>query len=61
MIQINIPMPESCIKCPCYDHTMYGRCKAKDIWFGVEDESWNSNERPNWCPFREVPDEMPTM
>ena len=58
MIQIGIPMPKRCADCPCYDHTMYGRCKAKDVWFDMNDRVWHWDERPKWCPIMEVTDEM---
>ena len=52
-VDLDIPMPESCVRCPlCYD---YRHCRAKSIWFSKEDE-WIFKTRPNWCPLREVPD-----
>lgn len=61
MIQIDVPMPESCPKCKFYQDqhnteycivTSYG-LRAEDI-FAVT----NSIEKakPYWCPLREVPD-----
>ena len=52
-VDLDIPMPESCVRCPlCYD---YRHCRAKSIWFSKEDE-WIFKTRPNWCPLREVQD-----
>lgn len=50
-LDMNISMPESCSRCPlCRD---YRYCRAKDIWFGKEDE-WIFDTRPNWCPLVEI-------
>ena len=58
MIQIDIPMPERCTKCPCYDDALYGKCNVKDIWLGAEDGAWFNETRPNWCPLKEVNDNV---
>lgn len=52
MIQIDMPMPESCLFCPF--HTLdcitdEYRCIYKDVV--VEDYM---EKRPDWCPLREV-------
>lgn len=60
MIQIDIPMPEKCADCPCYNNAVYGQCKVTDRWFGAADGAW-FDARPNWCPLREVSNEMPKV
>lgn len=51
MIQIDMPMPESCDDCPARDDT-YDACPFFDLR-GHED--WCSNfMRPDTCPLREV-------
>lgn len=54
MIQINLPMPEKCTACPCYDNVMYGRCNAAQRWFDGQDIAWARDDRPDWCPLEEV-------
>lgn len=54
MILIDGPMPKRCAECPCFDDTMYGRCRVKDIWLGAEDGAWFSEQRPSWCPLKEI-------
>ena len=52
-IDMDIPMPETCSQCPmCYD---YMHCRAKDIYFGKEDD-WICETRPNWCQLQGIPD-----
>lgn len=54
MILIDGPMPKRCAECPCFDDTMYGRCRVKDVWLGAEDGAWFTEQRPSWCPLKEV-------
>lgn len=54
MIQIDISMPESCTKCPCFSGAVYGKCNANQKWMGASESPWHSKERPKWCPLKEV-------
>lgn len=54
MIQIDIPMPERCSECPCFDDTVYGKCNVLDRWLSASDGAWFSDTRPEWCPLKEV-------
>ena len=50
-LDMDIPMPENCFQCPlCHD---YWHCRAKDVYFGPEDD-WLEKTRPNWCPLQEI-------
>lgn len=54
MVRIPVDMPKKCAECPCYDDTMYGKCRVKEIWFGAEDGAWFDDRRPSWCPLEEA-------
>ena len=47
-----IEMPNSCCDCPCYfESEGYKECEA--IVNTIEEDAYN--EKPTWCPLREVP------
>lgn len=50
MIQIDIPMPNSCFDCPCLDGE-YGSCNITE-----KDAPWPPS-RPEDCPLKEAKDE----
>ena len=54
MILIDGPMPKRCAECPCFDDTMYGKCRVKDVWLGAKDGAWFTEQRPSWCPLIEI-------
>lgn len=54
MIQVDLPMPEHCIECPMYEDSVFGKCNAKGIWFGEEEDIYFRQNRPVWCPLEEV-------
>ena len=46
-------MPSSCIDCPCYfSSDGYEECEA--IINTIDSDFDTENERPTWCPLREV-------
>ena len=54
MIQIDKPMPPRCAECPCYGDRLYGKCQVTGQWLEDKEGSWFANERPNWCPLKEI-------
>lgn len=50
MVKIDIKMPESCEKCPCY-HDEYEACKVKKRKL-----NWIEylKGKPEWCPLIEA-------
>ena len=52
MIQIDMPMPKSCMECPmCHDHIW---CHAPvPLEWGESDVSRHMTDRPEWCPLKE--------
>ena len=58
MIQIDIPMPESCSQCPCHDYDdVMDECSCD-----IDAEIWRIPEyiamakRDERCPLKEVPE-----
>ena len=54
MIQIDIDMPKRCAECPCYGDRLYGKCQVTGEWLEDNEGSWFANERPKWCPLKEI-------
>lgn len=56
MIQINIPMPENCSKCPFFNNE-YKTCPIVPMVPAMQKDVKNSaNKRYKFCPLREVPE-----
>lgn len=48
-----IDMPSNCSECPCeYD---YLHCKAYESLYKKRSSSPNYDEKPKWCPLKEMP------
>lgn len=53
-----IDTPENCMECPCLRkdkymgvYGVYGfQCMLKLITFGLQDDDWIYDRRPDWCP-----------
>lgn len=57
MIQINIPMPESCTKCPFFNDE-YETCPIVPMVPAMQNDVRNSvDKRSEYCPMKEVPEE----
>ena len=54
MIVIDIPMPKKCAECPCNGNRLYGNCQVKGRWLGGEEGSSMAENRPEWCPLKEM-------
>lgn len=57
MIQIDIPMPDSCYDCPLnYDFCWCRGVEAGDNRNNEWPSDFDFSKQPDWCPLKEQPD-----